>query len=296
MRRAALVTLLLTVGAAAPTSAQAIAWRAEQFACAVFEERRTTDIRSETAGRARQETVRRAGVFIVTVDRSEDGARSTARASREAGVRAPSDSTDPAVPVDSLPDVPLMAFYDSLALERLTPDGPFRPDTDGMLGGQFVGRLSPDGVWIGTQRPFVPNAVAEVSNVAATMDDFFPRLPAFALREGGRWRDASGAETERLADSLAADGTKLLRLMRRLTVRGRPSLATGVAGEGAEETTEREERMLLHPKLGLLQLERRVSVTTDLPVGPTVRTPMKAGVVERSGLRRRIGAVVDGCR
>jgi hypothetical protein len=265
VRRSALALLLLTVGAAAPAAAQMIAWRADQFACAVFDERRTTDIRSETAGRARQETVRRAGVFVITADRSAEGAA-------------------------------LIAFYDSLALERLTPDGPFRPDTDGLLGGQFVGTLSPEGVWTATQRPFVPNAVAEVSNVAAMMDDLLPRLPAFPLREGGKWRDAVGAETERLADSLAADGTRLWRLTRRLTVRGRPMLAMGVAGDGAEETTEREERVLLHPTLGLLQLERRVSVTTDLPVGPTVRTPMKAGVVERLGLRRRIGAVVDGCR
>ncbi len=259
--------MLLLGGAAPSLHAQALGYRASWFRCAIYDERRTADVRSETAGRARQESVRRSGVLVFL---AADGAGA-----------------------DS---IPMEAWYDSLALVRRTPDGDLAPDTDGMLGGRFAGLLLPDGGWRAQRRPFVPADVAEASDVGATLDDLLPRLPAFGLRPGGKWRDTTGAEFERLADSLDAGGTSLVRLVRRVERQGRPVLATGEAGPGATEQISREEQVLLHPVEGVLLLERRISVSTDLPAGPTVRSPVKASVVERLSLtRRREARPMDGC-
>lgn len=82
-----------------------------------------------------------------------------------------------------------------------TVDGPTRTlDTDGFTGGRW--KLLPDsaGEWRPVVRPFVPEPLLEVNDLAAAMDDFFPARPP-AMITGEDVRDATGRSWERLADS-----------------------------------------------------------------------------------------------
>lgn len=82
-----------------------------------------------------------------------------------------------------------------------TADGATRViDTDGFTGGRW--KLLPDstGEWRPVVRPFVPEPLREVSDLAAAMDDFFPAVPP-AVIPGQSARDADDRHWERLADS-----------------------------------------------------------------------------------------------
>jgi hypothetical protein len=73
-------------------------------------------------------------------------------------------------------------------------------DTDGFVGGRW--RLVSDsrGDLIVVERPFVPPAVLDLSDLAAIMDDFFPGVPP-PLAVGDSAVDGSGRTWRRLADS-----------------------------------------------------------------------------------------------
>lgn len=264
--RASLVGAVLASGAVQLASAQApIEWKADWFGCAVFDEGRTSNVRTDVAGLTREETIRREGRLVLRAD----------------------------APAASVP-MALTAWYDSLVLSRRSLDGDLRPDLDVVLGGRFVGTLSPGGRYTASRRPFVPDAVRDVSDIAATLDDLLPPLPTFALREGGRLSDTTGARFERLADSTAGSA-RLLRLLVR-TEWDRPlGLATGDAGPGAREMGRRESRLTIEPARGLLRLERSTFTEGALPRSPDVRGPIRASLDERLVLQRRFEVRVDDC-
>lgn len=89
---------------------------------------------------------------------------------------------------------------DSLDLSESSGDATRRLDAGGFLGGQWKLFLDARGAVRVLTRPFVPDAMAEVSDVGAAMDDFFPRLP-MALAVGGSATDSAGMHWSRLADS-----------------------------------------------------------------------------------------------
>lgn len=245
---------------------EALAWRADWFSCAVLDEVRVTDLRTDAGGRQREETVRREGRLVVTRD----------SVTRPAGLA-------------------LMAWYETLALTRTSADGTLQPDTDGVLGGRFTGTLGPSGTWTAESQPYVPDRVRDASDVGRTLDDLLPRLPGFVLRPGGRFADTTGTSFERLADS-TADGEQLIRL--RVTRRWtRPlTLATGeVSAESRDRGTE-ESRVVLSPRRGLLRMDRRTLTEADLPKGEGMRGPVRAALDERLQLIRRLDATVDDCR
>jgi hypothetical protein len=89
---------------------------------------------------------------------------------------------------------------DSLALSE-SVDGVDRAlDASGFLGGRWRLALSASGAAQVHARPFVPGELTEVSDVAAAMDDFFPRTPpALAVNAGAT--DTARIRWDRLADS-----------------------------------------------------------------------------------------------
>ena len=93
---------------------------------------------------------------------------------------------------------------DSLAL-RETAGGVERMlDASGFLGGRWRLFLSNAGVSRVLHRPFVPDDITEVSDVAAAMDDFFPRTPP-ALAVSASATDTANTRWDRLADSAGTE-------------------------------------------------------------------------------------------
>ncbi len=89
---------------------------------------------------------------------------------------------------------------DSLALSESAGGVDRTLDASGFLGGRWRLFLSKGGVPSVHHRPFVPDDITEVSDVAAAMDDFFPRTPP-ALAVNASATDTANTRWERLADS-----------------------------------------------------------------------------------------------
>ena len=157
----------------------AVGYTAKQLDCARFLETVASEILTDAAGRIRHQTSDRRGVWQFRAAPSNDG-------------------------------VALEGWLDSLLLSRRSPETTISPDTDGLLGGRYRGTLSRAGVYTSRVRPFVPDEVAELAEMAGALDDFFPPLPSRALKAGGEWADSLGLTIRRLPDS-ALSGVPLLR-------------------------------------------------------------------------------------
>jgi hypothetical protein len=182
----------------------------------------------------------------------------------------------------------LESWYDSLEVRRSSRDGTLEPDTDGMIGGRYRGTLSADGAYRSSARPFVPDGVAEVADVAAALDELLPRLPARTPPVGTRWRGPDGREVRRLRDSIAGD--TLLRFRARL-VRAVDSVrATGdTAPIRAKQTSREEETFAWDRRRGLVRRDRHIVVETEIPSGATVPRPVRSRVEQRITLERLSG-------
>lgn len=72
-------------------------------------------------------------------------------------------------------------------------------NTAAFTGGRWKLLSDTSGAWRVVARPFVPEVLREVSDLAAAMNDFFPTPPA--LRADARVRTPDGTEWQRLTDS-----------------------------------------------------------------------------------------------
>lgn len=187
-----LVTVVFLQADAAPR------YTPSQLSCAAFQEVVTGEVRGEAGRAVRQERLGRSGLLVVR--------------------RAAADA-------DSLE-----AWFDSLQVWREGPEGRTEPDTEGLLGGRWIGRLSARGRWTEAQTPFVPDEVAAVMDLGTVLGEFFPALPAIYLRVGTadtsggsvirRERDVAGAHryswrTERTVDTVAPINDSLEVAIRR---------------------------------------------------------------------------------
>lgn len=94
----------------------------------------------------------------------------------------------------------LVVSADSLALSETSNGATRALDTDGFVGGRYRMRLDSLGRAHLLERPFVPDELVEVSNLATAMDDFFPPAPP-AMLSGTSVNDALGRQWRRLSDS-----------------------------------------------------------------------------------------------
>jgi hypothetical protein len=187
-----------------------------------------------------------------------------------------------AEPTDT--NIRLEAWLDSLTITRRSEETSISPDTDGLLGGRYRGRLSPTGLYTAEVRPFVPDEVAEVAGMATALDDFFPRFPPRSLSEGAVWTDSLGLTIKRLPDSTSS-GVAL----QRFDLRKRERSETA---ESARDTIELQQesnevgQFVWHPQRGLLRRQRSIVVETTVPPSRSVRQAVRSKVEQRLTLVR----------
>ena len=192
-------------------------------------------------------------------------------------------------------DITVEAWYDSLDLWRESAEGRLQPDTGGLLGGRYRGRLSPLGAYHAEARPFIPDEVAEVADLSRSLDDLLPPLPPVPLAPGQRWADSTGTEIRRLPDSATA-GRPLLRfeLSGRYREHGGAFRGDTLPLDLDQLTTERG-RVVWDPSAGLLRRERRLTIETDVrPSGP-VRQALRSTVEQTITLSRLARPGGAGC-
>jgi hypothetical protein len=223
--------ILFALLLARPSQAPPPRYATEMLACAAFREEVRTDIRSESGSALRQETAGRSGLLIIQAVRSDSGSQVT-------------------------------AWYDSLTIWRQGPEGRIEPDAEGLLGGRWRGTLSAEGRYAGSQVPFIPDEVAEITDLSGVMGEFFPSLAPEVLRavpdRGSRYRWS----VKTRADTTSAVNDTLEVPMRR---------------ESEEEGTLTWDR-----RLGPVQWERTITVTG----GIEAKGPIKRGI--RSVVTQRI--------
>ncbi|MEP6687058.1 MAG: hypothetical protein ABJC36_01840 [Gemmatimonadales bacterium] len=245
------------LSAAAAQAPAAFRYTPDQWRCVSLHERSRGVLEAETGLRRRRETLSREGAWRVR------------------GQPAPSGIT-------------IEAWYDSLALTRQSPEGTLAPDTEGLLGGRYRGTLSASGRYVATARPFVPDEVAEVSDLGAAMDELLPPLPPAALAVGERWGDSTGLLLRRLPDSTAGR-----RTVRRLALRARAETDRAtVRGDTtaipARQVTVEEGQVDWAVGEGFLRRTRHIVVETSVPAGGPLRAALRSRleqdvVVERVG-------------
>lgn len=98
----------------------------------------------------------------------------------------------------------LIVTADSAVVAETLDDRLRRPSTDGFVGGSWALLPSAGGGWTVVDRPFVPAFLTEISDLARTLDDFFPPTPPATLAVGGAATDSAGIRWRRLADSAGA--------------------------------------------------------------------------------------------
>lgn len=252
-----LVAGLVALFVAGGVQAQAPRYDAGQLACARFVERADADIRGETGGRTLNETGGRYGRWIVrAVPAGDSGAR-------------------------------IEAWFDSLTIWRRSGDAMRSPDTDGVIGGRYRGLLSPDGEYIRSVSPFVPDQVAEFADLQDAFADLLPPLPPGLLPPGGVWRGPAGTSIERLGDSAGAAGPiQRYRLSRQHTRQDVSLDGSDTLRIPVRQATIEEGEFAWEPLRGLVSRSRRITVETDVPAGGAVRVPVRSRVVQRVTLVR----------
>jgi hypothetical protein len=218
-----------------------------QLDCAQFLETAESSIKTESGGRVREQTSARTAVWRFRAEPRVD-------------------------------QVGLVGWLDSLVLWRKSKEGTLQPDTDGLLGGRYRGLLGSTGVYRSEVKPFVPDEVAEVADMANALNDFFPPLPTGAVQPGQTWTDSSGVKLQRLADS-GMSGVPLYRfqLERRQT-----ASSVQLPGDSTRlplrQVTQEQGTFVWHPVIGLLRRDRRIVVDTSVPAGRRVRQPVQSRI------------------
>jgi hypothetical protein len=266
-RRPAALLLMALAGPGflgAQTDHPNLGYAVPQLQCAQFLETSRTTIVTQSGRRSREQTVERRAVWQFRAEPADTG-------------------------------VALTGWLDTLVLLRRSPETTIRPDTDGLIGGRYRGVLSPGGKYLTRVRPFVPGEVAEVSDMAKALDDFFPELPLGPLHPGEVWTDTSGFRIQRLSDS-ALSGLPLYRYALEAT---RKTKSVPVQYDTIPLTLEQISRergtFVWHPGLGLLRRDRTIVVETSVPASRAVPQPVRARAEQRISLRRDLRVPVNRC-
>jgi hypothetical protein len=255
----ALALLLVLAAPALHAQGRAPSYGAAQFRCARYQERSVSDIVTESGTRRAGAHTGRSGELILAGVPRTDG-------------------------------VQLLAWYDLLAVWRLAAGDSIAPDTDGVLGGRFRGALSGEGRYVGAERPFVPDPVRELSDVAGALDDLLPPLPPRLLQVGEAFRASDSLGIQRLADSA---GLQRYRVEREVAGRVPPA-----AGDTLTPPFDRSVRDVgaysWHPDQGLQRFERRLDMEVMVPQGGAVKRAVRSEVAQRVTLVR-LGEDAGAC-
>lgn len=228
--------------------------------CARFLESARSELRTESGGRVREVTSERVGAW------------SFRAAPAKAGVR-------------------LEAWLDSLSIRQHTGDTTLVPDTDGLIGGRYRGVLLGSGVYRGEVGPFVPDEVAEVTDLASAVDDLFPPLPQRELRPGEAWADSAGLRIARLPDS-----TGLRRYSLQIRREQREAIPKGdTLPVALRQTIVEDGRIVWDRTVGLMERTRSIAVETTIPANRRIRRPVRSRLTQTITLSRLPAAAEDSC-
>ena len=251
------IVLLFALNGVPSTLPAQETYRSSQLNCAGFAESIHASITTESGDRVRREIVQQSGLLRLA-------ARDTGDA------------------------IAIEAWFDSLVVWRDAEEGRILPETDGVIGGRYRGLLSPDGRYLRTRSPFVPADIAEVINLATTMDDLLPPLPRIPLEPGQQWTDSTGLVITRLADSASAGGP-LRRYEAILLVAPRAIAAEDSGGVAVVQGEEHRGVFVWHEAEGVRRWDREIRIATEIPIGAGIRLPIRASVTQRIELTRVSG-------
>jgi hypothetical protein len=211
-------------------------YTAAQLTCATFEVRVRTNVTTEMQGQRRVEEIRRDGILRMT------------------GREAPGG-------------IAIDAWWDSLQLSRRADGRTLAPDTDGILGGRYTGLLGAEGGFHRIEAPWVPDEIAEVSDLTVALDDLFPVFAPGTVRQ---LADSAGRKRYRLSASRQLDAP-----------------ADSTRGFAVVES-EASDGVVVWGNEGVVRWDR--TVTAETRVRETPRRSFRSVIVQRIMLRR-----LEGC-
>jgi hypothetical protein len=186
--------------------------------------------------------------------------------------------------------IALVAWFDTLTVWREGSGQRLIPETDGVVGGRFRGLLTAAGVFTSSDRPFVPDEVAQVADVGDALERLLPRLPPAPLERGQSSRDDDGLVITRLADgSVLGRVTHRFRLTTRFEgddLRLLPD-STPVTAHRSETETGVYDWL---PELGVVRWERQVSIDVAVPAGGVVKSAFRTRIEQQAATTRLEGS------
>jgi hypothetical protein len=185
---------------------------------------------------------------------------------------------------DSAGGVSVEGWYDSLSMRRSSGEDDQVPDTDGLIGGRYRGLLGPLGNYTTSARPFVPDEVAEVAELAGAFDDLFPTLPLRPLAPGGSWGDST-LRVRRLADTVVA-GRRVRRFNLTSRRERRETLLHGDTVPVPVRQTISEQGEFTWSPGGLEQRTRTILVETAIPRSRRIPQAVRSRVEQQVELER----------
>ncbi|HSE66445.1 MAG TPA: hypothetical protein VLB12_05645, partial [Gemmatimonadales bacterium] len=176
------------------------------------------------------------------------------------------------------------SWFDSLMVWRAEPTGKRWVDTDGVIGGRFLGLLYPGGRYFRIDAPFVPGEIAEITNLTAALDDWFPPVPGALLDVGQRWQDSTGWIISRQSDQ---------KNLQRYRVVGNRTLYSRLGGDSLADTAQQVERetglMLWDPAAGLMRWDRAIEAEASIPASDELPRGAQTRVEQTIRLERVSG-------
>ncbi len=188
-------------------------------------------------------------------------------------------------PQDSL--LAVEGWFDTLDVWREGAEGRMTPETDGVIGGRFRGMLTRQGGFQATDVPFVPDDLAQVTELSSALADLLPPLPPLALTPGASVRDAFGTSFLRVPDGLV-DGHRVERYRLGRQSEGEEVRLLPDSTEVRAVRRERESGVFSWSReLGLVRWEREITVEVMVPVGRVVKAPFRT-VIEQTIIVSRL--------
>ncbi|MHB1329358.1 MAG: hypothetical protein ACYC2K_14265 [Gemmatimonadales bacterium] len=181
---------------------------------------------------------------------------------------------------DSLGELALDAWYDSLEVWRDTESGRELPDLDGFIGGRYRGLLTPEGHYRPIRLPFVPAEVADVADLAPVLEDFLPRLPGRELRVGAQWSD-SGFTIRRDRDHRAGGEARHRYAWTATSRHGDRYPAADSLEVTVDQVVREEGHLLWSPTFGPLTWSRAIFITARIPATGGVKRSLRSTIEQR---------------
>lgn len=256
-RPAALMTLGLSLPL--PLAGQAVAPRyfPLQVDCARYRQQADAAIVMEAGRERSRESTGRNGVMVLRA------------------IRNPTDSI-----------IQLESWFESLQLWREGSGERLEPDTDGLIGGRFHATLTPSGGMLATDTPFLPDDIAQVTDLSTALVSLLPPLPPDPLTPGRGWRDDFGTVISRMPDgTIAGRRVERYRLIRRSS---RPETHQLPDSSEVRATRTESETGIFSwsAEVGLVLWERDLTDELQVEKGGVVKHPFRTRIEQRVTVTR----------